>query len=866
MWRRRQAWERDMEEELRAHIELRAADLVHRGLSEADALRQARLELGNRAGYQEQCRDAAGFRWADELRQDLQYTVRTLRRSPAFAATAVLSLALGVGANTAVFSVLYSTCLAPLPYRQPDRLVDVSMLEETARHLGAGTSLPNLEDWRARSQSFEALAAHQFESFVNLTGGGEAEEIQAWRLSSGLLPLLSVRPLLGRNFLPVEDGNTGPRSALLSYGLWQRRFGGSPGVLGKSVWIDGESYQIAGVMPREFAFPPRMGAVSPVIWLSLNLRPVSYLRQSHLLYVTGRLKNGVPADRANAEMNALSHGLASAYPKENAAWPAITITLLSDQHIRDLRSVLWLLLGAAGLVLLIACANVAGMLLARGMAREREFAIRRALGVSRSRLLRQLLTESLVLAAAGACAGIVAAYWSLPLLQPLLPHELGSPRIALHPAVLAFAAGLAVLTGVVFGLAPAFGSTITLGAASARPRLRATLVVAEIMLAALLLSSAGLLVESLWRASNVDLGFHPEHVLTMRVNLPQRKYDTGRKVEAFREEWLSRVAALPGAEFAGTNTAPPLNRLSASTGIEVEGIRNLADESGADFANVSADYLPAMGIPLQRGRNFAETDRPGSPRVAIVSQIVARRFFDGGEALGRRIRLDRFDGPEWFTVVGIAGDVRQERPERAPRGAVYVLSSQLPESVQGNRVGRFIVLVMRTSGDPHALAAAARSAAGSIDKDQPVADVLTMKELVDRTLAGRRLNALLVGLFALLALLLAAVGVFGLVAYAVARRTHEIGIRMALGARRSAILAMFTRESLRLGVMGVIAGTAGSLAASELLAKLLYQVKPAAPHILMAAAAFLIAAVLLATLLAARHALRVAPVIALRHD
>ncbi len=866
MWRRRDAWEREMEDELRAHIELRADDLMRRGLNQAEAVRRARLELGNPEGYKEQCRDAFGFRWADELRQDLRYTIRTLRRSPAFALTAVLSLALGIGANTAVFSLLYSTCLAPLPYRQPDRLIDVSMLEESGHRFDAGTSLPNLADWRAQSQSFDGFAAHRPERFVSLTGAGEAEEVQAWRLSADLLPLLGVQPIVGRGFVAAEDRSGGPRSALLSYGLWQSRFGGSPDVLGKNVFVDGEAYQIAGVMPRQFAFPPRMGAMNPVIWLTLNLPAVGSLRESHLLTVTARLRDGVSADRARVEMNALAHRLAVVFPKENAAWPAIKITMLNDLFIREVRSVLWLLLGAAGVVLLIACANVAGLLLARGMAREREFAIRRALGVPQSRLIRQLLTESFVLAAAGAGAGVLAAYWSLPLLQPLLQGGPAEQKLTIDPAVFAFAAGLAVITGLIFGLAPAFGSTMSLRAASSRPRLRRIFVAAELALALLLVSGAGLLLESFWRASHTELGFRAEHVLTMRVNLPQRRYDTGRKVEAFREEWLRRVSTLPGVQFAGTNTSPPMSRLSASTDIEVEGVPTASNDLGADFANVNADYLPAMGIPLLRGRKFQETDRPASPRVAIVSQAVAHRYFGGGEALGQRIRLNRFEDPAWFTVVGIVGDIRHDRPENAPRGTVYVLSSQLPVSAQGNRAGRFIVLVMRTAADPRSLAAAARAAVAAIDKDQPVADVLTMTELVDRTLASRRLNALFVGLFAVLALLLAAVGVFGLVAYAVARRTHEIGIRMALGARRSTILAMFTRESLRLGAVGVIAGTAGSLAASQLLAKLLYQVKPAAPHILIAAAGFLIAALLLATLLAARRALRVDPVIALRHD
>ncbi len=401
---------------------------------------------------------------------------------------------------------------------------------------------------------------------------------------------------------------------------------------------------------------------------------------------------------------------------------------------------------------------------------------------------------------------------------------------------------------------------------SPRQRLRKALVTVEIALGLLLLSAAGLLIESFWRATHVDLGFGLEHVLTMRLNLPKRKYDTGRRVEAFREELLRRVSALPGVEFAGTNSAPPMGILMQSTNFEIEGKpETRGEEQRVSFANVSPDYLRAMGIPVIRGRNFQATDRQGTSPVVIISESVARRFFPNEEAVGRRLRLDR-GREQWFTVIGVARDVRQNRPEDPPEATIYALSSQLPESAQGDRAARTIGLVLRTAMDPSGLARAVRAAVAEIDKDQPVADIRTMREAVGKSMAGRRLNTTLIALFAGLALALAATGVFGLVSYAVTCRTNEFGIRMALGARRSTILAMVTRETLAFGTVGIAAGIFASLAAARFLAGMLYGVKPAAPHILFASAGFLVAAMVVATVLAARRAMGVDPVVALRHE
>lgn len=855
LFRRRQ-FDRDLEYEMRFHLEM-----------------SGRRRFGNLALAQEDSRAAWGWMWADDLGRDANYAARSLRRSPGFAIVAALTLALGIGVNTAMFSVLYGTCLAPLPFPEPDRLVDVSMMQTTGRRFDAGTSPANLREWQEQSRSFEGLAPHRQQFFVNLTGAGEAAEIHTWRLSAGALRLLGAPPVLGRWFLPEEDAVGGPRSALLSYSTWQGRFGGNPQVIGRRVWLDGEPFTIVGVMPPQFAFPALMGSWVPAMWLSLNGPAAD--RNTHVWSIVGRLRPGVSIEQARAEMEGINRTLAKAYPADNGQWPGAKVTSLSDARwVTGFRSTLWLLLGASGLVLLIACANIASLLLARGSAREREFAVRRALGVSRGRLARQLLTESGVLAGVGCVLGIVLAYGSLPVLRTMLEGQPRADEIAIRPVVLAFAAGISAVTGLLFGLVPALraGSIDPALRAAARntaPRqgLRKALLTLEVAAGLFLVTSAGLVLETFWQAAHADLGFQAENVLTARVNLPKQKYNSGRRVEAFREELLRRVAALPGVVFAGTNSAPPMGVISQHADFEIEGRTGLpGDKPSAVFQNVSPNYLRAMGIALLRGRHFDAGDRPGADPVAIVSESVARRSFPGGEAIGRRILLDRVNTRGWFSVIGVAADVRENRPWDPPEGAIYALASQLPEAAQGDRAGRLIVLAVRTAGDPLALARAVRGAVTAIDKDQPVSDVMTMRQLVTKTLGGRKLNAVLVALFAGLALALASIGVFGLVSYSVARRTNEIGIRMALGARRWTILTLVARDVVMLGMLGVAMGIAATLAGKRLLASILNDSRPDLTPILAASAAVLLSAMLGATVIAARRAITVDPVEALRHE
>jgi putative ABC transport system permease protein len=808
----------------------------------------------------------------EDFFQDSRYAARGMRRAPGFTAVAVLTLALGIGANTAIFSVMYGVWLSPVRYAQPDGLVDFSMQQLSGHRFLAGTSYANLADWKAQTSTVEVFGVHQYAHQINITGSEGAEEVIGHRVSAKLFEMLGASPAVGHVMEADADRGTGPRQALIAYKWWKDRFGGDAGVVGRRIQVDDQAFTIVGVMPQGFEFPP-MGSAAyhPVIWLSLNLPVAQELaRYMRSLDVVAILKRGVSIERAQVEMNTIGAWLARAYPQENGEW-GIRVTKLTDgRELDDVRPALLLVMVAASLVLLIACANIANLLVARAAGREREMAIRRALGVTWHRLARQLLTESGVLALFGGAAGVLLAYISLPLLRPVLPA--GMPRadeIGINGVVLGFAAGISLLTGLLFGLIPAVRprGSFSLGsggrAVSAHNRTARLLVTVEVALALVLLAGAGLLIESFRRALDVDLGFRKEHALTMRLQLSKRSYPDGQRVRAFREELLRRVSALPGVQYAGTVSSVPMGIIAQGTEFEVEGRPETdRDKPFASYANVSTDYLRAMGVPLLGGRYFAKSDGPGAQPVTIVSESMARAWWRGTEALGRRIR---FDGT-WFTIVGIVKDVRQDSPDRAVRGQIYALNNQLPPSSQGGVMGRFNVLVIRTGSDAGAMAKSVRRTVAEIDKNQPVAAVATMERLVESHLASRRLNTILLGLFAGLAVTLAAVGVFGVASYAVTRRTKEIGIRMALGATPISVLMMVAKETLLLAVTGATIGLAVTIVISGLLARFLFGVKPLEPVIIGAAALALVAIVMGSGLFPAGRAVRVDPMVALRED
>lgn len=816
------------------------------------------------------------MRLLEEFVQDARYAMRSMRHAPGFTAAALLTLALGIGANTAVFSVLYGVWLSPVKYAQAARLVDLSMQQLGGHRFMGGTSYANLADWKAQTSTVEAFGAHRYRHWVNVTGGEGAEEVIGHRVSANLFGLLGASPAVGHRMEAGADRSTGPRQALIGYTWWKQRFGGDTGVVGRQIQVDDEAFTIAGVMPQGFEFPP-MGSAAfrPVMWMSLNL-PVEQerARDLHSLAVVARLKTGISIQQAQAEMDTIVAGLARAYPKEDGGW-GVKVTRLTDvRQLEDVRPALLLVMAAASLVLLIACANIANLLVAR--AAGREMAIRRALGVTWHRLARQLLTESGMLALSGGAAGVLLAYGTLPLLQSALPASMPrADEIGLNGAVLGFGAGVSLLTGLLFGLVPAvrlggsFGLSWEGRTVTARNRTARLLVTVEVALALVLLAGAGLLMESLRQALKVDLGFRKEHALTMRMELSKHNYPDGRRVRAFREELLRRVYTLPGVQYAGTVSSLPMGTIAQGTEFVVEGRPETERERPfADYANTSTDYLRAMGIPLVGGRYFGEGDGPAAQPVTIISESLARAWWPGTGALGRRIQ---FDGT-WFTIVGIAKDVRQlttagapDWSKRAATGQIYALNHQLPLSSQGAAMGRLNVLVIRTPTDAGAMSGAVRRAVAEIDKNQPVA-AATMQRVVDSRLESRRLNTLLLGLFAGLAVTLAAVGVFGVASYAVARRTKEIGIRMALGATPASVLVMVARETLLLAVMGAAIGLGGTAATSRLLAGFLYGVRPVEPVIVAGVAISLVAVVVGSGLFPARRAMRVDPMVALRED
>ena len=812
------------------------------------------------------------MRLLEEFVQDVRYAMRSMRRAPGFTATAILTLALGIGANTAIFSVLYGVWLSPEKYAQVERLVDFSMQQLSGNRFMGGTSYLNLADWKAQTSTVEAFGVHRYTHQVNVSGTEGAEEVVGHRVSANLFDLLGAHPSVGYSIQADADRGTGPREALISYTWWKQRFGGETGVVGRRIQVDDETFTIAGVMPSGFEFPP-MGSATyrPVIWLSLNLPAEQQrARELHSLSVIARLKIGASIQRAQAEMEAIAARLAKQYPQEDGGW-GVRVTSLTDvRQLEDVRPALLLLMAAASLVLVIACANIANLLLARAAGREREMAVRRALGVTWHRLARQLLTESGVLALVGGAAGVLLAYAGLPLLKSTLPASMPrADEIGLNGTVFFFAAGISLVTGLLFGLVPALrqggGSALGLGArgVSARNLTGRLLVMAEVALALVLIGGAGLLIESYRRVSIVDLGFQKEHALTMRLNLSKHSYPNGQHVRAFREELLRRVYALPGVQYGGTVSSLPMGMIMQGTGFVVEGRPETERENPfASYANTSTDYLRAMGIPLVSGRYFAETDGPGDQPVTIISESLARAWWPQDGALGKRIRFDE----TWFMIVGIAKDVRQDSPERASRGQIYSLNHQLPLSSQGKAMGRFNVLVIRTETDVGAMAGAVRRAVAEIDGRQPVAAVATMESIVARSLESRRLNTLLLGLFAGLALALASVGVFGVGSYSVARRTKEIGIRMAMGATPAAVLVMLARETFLLAVVGAGLGLVGTILTSRLVARFLFNVRPVEPVIIGAVAIALVAIVMGSGLFPARRAMCVDPVVALRED
>jgi putative ABC transport system permease protein len=796
---------------------------------------------------------------------DLRFAFRQLRKSPGFTVVVVLTLALGIGANSAIFSVFESVILHPLPFKEPSRLIAVW---ETNEPVGAPANernevaKGNFYDWRAQNHVFEQIAALYYANF-NLGGGPEPERVLGANVSFNFFQTLGLQPSLGRAFVADEEKPTSPRVAIISHALWQRRFGADPALIGRKIEISGESFTIVGVMPATFQlqFPTNL---NPELWTPVRTGNSDANRTEHYLYALARLKPGVSLEQGRAEMKLIASALQRQHPDTNSV-SGINLIPLQQQLVAEVQPYLYLLFGAVGFVLLIACANVANLFLARLTNRAREFAIRLALGAGRGRLVRQLLTESLLLSLLGGGLGILLAAYAVSALRAIAPPDL--PRlneIALNGPALFWALALFVLTALLFGLAPALQasnpnlnhSLHQSGRSSGgrkQSRLSRGLVISEIALALLLLVGAGLLIKSSLLLQNVDPGFRPDNLLTLNIALPRQKYRESAQANAFFDQLLERIRALPGATAAGGVDPLPMTGSDSTTGVLIEGnpILPPADRPEVGERLVTPGYFGAMGIPLLRGRDLASADRAGRPQVLIVNEAFAHRFFPNGDALGKRVGLDNDGKIDWAEIVGVVGNVKHRRLDSEIKPELYMPYAQ--------HARNFMSVVVRTSVAPAGLASAIRAEVWRLDPNQPVFDVSPMTQKIAQTLGQRRFTMRLLASFAGVAVTLAVIGIYGVMAYFVSQRRKEIGIRIALGARSGDILGLVIFEGMRLAVLGLVFGLAGSFALVRLIRVLLFGVHPADPPTLIAVSCLLSAVAFLACLLPALRAARINP-------
>lgn len=804
--------------------------------------------------------------------KEIRNGFRSLSKRPGLTAVALVTLALGIGVNTAIFSAVDSVLLRPLPFKDPDRLMAVW---EHTPHLGIARNEfapANYFDLRAQNSVFEGVGAFgQLSS--NFTGEGEPEQLEGQLVTANVFPILGVAPALGRTFAADEDQKGREFVAVLSHSLWQRRFNRDPGIINRKITLNGESFTVVGVMPQNFFFPER----EVELWLPWAMEEGQASgRGDHYFRLVARLKSGVTREQANAEAEAIAGRLAAEYPRTNEGLGFVVNSFHQD-YVGDLRQPILILFAAVGLVLLIACANVANLLLAQATTRRREIAIRLALGASRWAIARQLLTESLLLAIAGGFLGVLGAVWGVEALAKLLPESLSKLQaISVDSRVFLFTGGVTILTALAFGVIPA------LHAARANPGdalaetgrdiagglsgryLRRVLVIAEVALAVVLLAGAGLLIRSFHRLNQVDLGFNPNNLLTMRMVLPMPKYRQADTRRAFYDDLLRRVHEIPGVEAAGINTRLPLSTSGLKFSFSIEG-QTMPSDSNLPFAIyrvVNPDYFRAMGIPLQRGRVFDTRDSAESTPVFLVNRRLAEQFWPGEDPTGKRLKVGPADSPNpWVTVIGVVGDVRQAGLYGEQMAELYAPYAQERRSWMSPRD-----LVVRTSGDAASLAGAVREAVWQVDKDQPVSNVRTMDQVFAAAVSRERFQTLLLGLFAALALVLACVGLYGVISYAVAQRTHEIGIRMALGAQPGDVLRLVLQQGMTLTFAGLVFGIAGALAVTRVMSDLLFGVTATDTLTFISVGVLLIVVAFLACYVPARRATKVDPLIALRYE
>ena len=862
---RRSRMEREMDAELRFHIEAFAEDLVRSGAPREEAIRRARIEFGGVERAKEECREARGVSFVESLFQDLRYGIRVLRKNSGFAAIAILTLALGIGANTAVFTVVNGVLLRPMPFPEANRLFLVSLTPRNALfewHPGvADTDYPA---FREQDEVFEQIASFSIGTTANLTAAGDPAQIPVTYVTPEFFPTLRTNPALGRGFVAGEGEPGHNDVAVLSDELWKERFESDPGILGKVIQLDGVGHTVIGVMPPGFSFP---GAKA---WMPLAIRYDGH--NSYTRPVVGRLKPGVSPQQAQAELETFAERLPLG-PGESRNDRLPQIIPLKDLLVANIRPSLLVFAAAVAFVLLIACANVANLFLARATGRGQEMAVRSTLGASRWRLVRQLLTESTLLSLAGGAAGILLAFWSVRALAALAPAG-KVPRlemIRIDGWVLAFTFSLSVITGVLFGLAPAFQATLrntrqSLGQAgrsvtTSHEGMRGVLTISEIALALILLTGAGLMLKSFLRLQAVNPGFSPHSVMTMTVDLPDSTYTTANQMQAFHTRTVEELSRLPGVLAAGAVNWIPLGQGLVMGTFQVEGSQRPPGFM-VDKPCVSPGYFRAMGMPVLRGRAFTENDNETAAGVVIVSHLVARTLWPGENPIGKRISMEDNPKPEdWLSVVGVVDDVKQQGLAKKSEPAIY------QPYLQVSRPGflSHMTFVVRTASRPESVASGMRAVLRSVDKNQPIS-IASMDSLIATTTAEPQFQARLLATFALVALALTIVGLYGVLAYSVAQRTREIGVRMALGAQSVDVLQMLLRRALVIISVGIALGGAGAFALTRVLVNFLYEVKPNDLPTFAAVSLALSFAALAACYAPARRAMRVDPMVALRYE
>jgi putative ABC transport system permease protein len=875
---RRPRVEREMEEEFRSHLESRAEDLQRLGLSRAEAERQARIEFGSYENYKEECREALGTRLLQELAADIRYGLRQLRHNPGFTIVAVLTLALGIGANTAIFSVVNAVLLQPLPYPDSGRIVNI------ARKGGTDT-VPMFTYWQENNPGFDDLAAYADLGYAeaNLTGGDRPELVQTRKVSLNYFRLFGANPILGRTFTAQEDRPGGPRVMVMSFGLWQQRFGGDASILGKEIALGGATYTVIGVLSPAFRPYPPADA-----WIPLQA-DVNSTNQAHVLMVSGRLPPGVTLAQANSWMSQIGKRYVQAYPTQLGNDDKLQVTLMQESVTGDIRPALLILLGAVGMVLLIACSNVANLLLARAMTRQREIAVRAAIGAGRGRILRQLLTESLMLACGGGALGLVLGSVGVSLLLMLAPAYLLrvpglAPGYSIDPRVAGFTLALAFLTGILFGSVPALRFSRTdltsfLREASTRGGvsrkqygLRSALVTADIAIAFVLLCGAMLLIRSFAAMHNDSLGFDPHNLLTMQVSLAGSGYATSTSVDRVYRQFVERAERIPGVELASMASALPLQgRYGQDMVFDIPGrppLKGYKFTGDVQWRIVSPHYFQTLRIPLLSGRLLQERE---TRRTVVINSELARKFWPGTNPVGHSIIIGGGLGPDFdegpVEIVGVLGDVREQLGYDPPP-IMYQLPSQVPDAAMALVDGlspTAVIVRTRTGVAPMSVRQEVQRALQTNDMIA-VGKVRTMDQVSLDSTARQNFNAVLLGILASVALLLSAVGIYGVISYSVVQRTHEIGIRMAVGARKHDVFALVVGQGLKITLIGVGIGLAGAVGLTRSVSSLLYGVKPTDPLTFIAVSLILIAVALLACYIPARRAAKVDPMEALRYE